>query len=364
MRGFAFALAAIALTACGQSETIGDPRTNDASIGGDANLPDASGDGASSDGSPEDAAVDASDGSPGDASSEASPDASTPCYANDDCVGGSCQYSATVCTGKSCVTSSACPGTCVPFVEKGGFCLAGNPPECDPDSGTTCDPFRHQCLPPSGQVLPVVGAGAPCGLGKADCTSGSFCYAPTYPDNGTCVPIAADGGACDPTNATGAGSACTPGLVCAGFGSSLDAGVCRPPSPAGGSCITDTGNGGNSGCATDTLCVDGGCVALPTTGTCLQGQCDPDAGYCDTASGACAQWVPNGGPCTISAQCASHLCASTTNTCVTTLPNGAACSGPYDCTKGLCSTYLGCASGICDLTRHCAPTMCPRDAGH
>jgi hypothetical protein len=315
-----------------------------------------------------DSTLDAVGSDAGDATIDSS-GASTPCYANDDCVGGACDYWASVCTGNVCTATFVCPGKCVPFAGDGGGCTAGpSGPICDPDSGLVCLPCISgglYCAPPSQLIPPVVdAAGDPCGLCGADCSSGLFCYAPVFPDDGICLPVSGDGGACDPLN-----PGCAAGLVCAGFGSyglgsSLDAGVCRPPSTAGGGCITgDAGEYGNPGCVPHTLCIDGGCIALPSTGTCLEGQCDPNAAYCDSTTNTCVPFVPNGVACDASTQCASRLCASNANTCVASLPIGAECAGPYDCSKGICGNYLGCASGICDVTNHCAATMCPRDAG-
>jgi hypothetical protein len=109
------------------------------------------------------------------------------------------------------------------------------PPTCAPDSGLSCDPFYHQCMPPALEVLPMADAGDRCGLGVADCSAGSFCYAPVFPDNGVCTLLIEDGGGCDPTGLFGS---CANGLVCVGYGTSLDAGICRPPWPAGGACVT------------------------------------------------------------------------------------------------------------------------------
>jgi hypothetical protein len=367
MRPFTFALAAIALAACGGgaavNETDGGTSGADASLGNDATIgsSDASG-GADSSADALDASSDAPTADASDASVDSSADAGPLCYANSDCKGGTCNYSATVCSGTTCTTSFACPGTCVPFAEDGGLCFAGAPPACDPDSGLVCDPFSHVCVSPSQEIPPTVDAGgASCGLGVANCGAGLFCYAPVFPDNGVCLPIAGDGGACDPTSAFGG---CGAGLVCAGFGSSLDAGVCIAPVPAGGPCVAGTAGQGSSGCAGDALCVDGGCALLPASGACLEGQCDPDAGYCGQ-DGGCAPFVGVGGACTANAQCASRLCASTTGTCVTALPDGAECGSlPYDCTNGVCAgDAIGCASGICDSTEHCAEAMCARDGG-
>jgi hypothetical protein len=347
MQGLVLALAAITLTACGGSSvanTDGGTPGTDASPGNDAT-------------------IESSDGSGGgDSSSDAlSADAGPVCYANSDCKGGTCSYSATVCTTGTCITSFACPGMCVPFAEDGGFCLAGPPPACDPDSGLVCDPFHHVCVSPAQEITPTVDAGgAWCGLGVANCGAGLFCYAPVFPDQGVCLPIPGAGGACDPTNIFGG---CPAGLVCAGFGRSLDAGVCIPPVPAGGACFMGAAGQGFSGCAGSAICLDGGCVELPTSGACLQGQCDPDAGYCGS-DGGCTSFVTLGGACTANTQCTSRLCASSTGTCVTTLPNGAKCGEQYDCTNGVCSGDApGCTSGICDPTGHCAATMCPRDGG-
>lgn len=286
-------------------------------------------------------------------------DAGRTCYANTDCVGGTCGYSKTTCVDHSCSTVSACPGTCAPYAEDGGFCLFPGPPACPPHSGLVCDPFSHRCVPPSSEKLPVADAGAACGLGVANCRPGDFCYAPVFPDNGVCLPLIHDGAGCDPSNPFGD---CAKGLVCAGYGSGLEAGVCQPPSPAGGPCVTGAdGGGGSSGCENDAVCLDGGCVALPSTGACVEGQCAPDAGYCSSAN-RCVAWAPNGAACTLASECASHLCASTTHKCVALLPDGARCpGGPYDCSGGLCKgDQAGCESEICDTTGHCAATMCPR----
>ncbi len=291
-------------------------------------------------------------------------EAGPPCYANTDCVGGTCSYSATICVNHSCTTSSACPGTCVPYARQGGFCLAGPPPACAPDSGLVCDPFSHLCVSPSSETLPTVDAGAACGLGVANCDLGSFCYAPVFPDNGTCLPLGHDGGACPPSSVLGSG--CAGQLVCVGYGGSADAGTCRSPAAVGATCLPPppAGDGtGSSGCSNGALCVDGGCVALPTTGPCLDGQCLPDAGYC-TSTGTCARWAANGAACTSNSECSSQLCASTTSTCVAELPLGAECGDPYDCTGGLCAGDApGCASGICDMTGHCATSSCSRPGG-
>jgi hypothetical protein len=274
------------------------------------------------------------------------------CYASTDCEGGTCSYAKTVCTGHDCTTSPACPGTCAPYAVKGGFCLAPGPPTCPPNSGLTCDPFSHRCVPSGSEKLPVVDGGASCGLGVANCGPGFFCDAPVFPDDGVCTPLIQDGGACDPLIP----GSCTSGLLCVGD----DGGICRPPWPAGGACVAAGDGTGTSGCDQGALCVDGGCLPLPSTGPCLEGQCDSDASYCSSTN-KCVPFAPNGAACTSESQCASGLCASNTHKCVAELPLGAECMGPYDCTKDLCAGDMpGCQSGICDMTGHCAKSMCAR----
>lgn len=330
MRRTAF-FAALSLAACGA--TLGGSSGDAGRDGGDAGHPHP--DAGRSDAATTDARPD-----------HAAGDAGVVCYANTDCVGGTCGYSKTTCVGHDCSTVPACPGTCTAYASDGGFCLSPGPPACPPESGLVCDPFSHRCVPPSSEKLPVVDAGAPCGLGVANCGPGDFCYAPVFPDNGVCLPVIHDGGGCDPSNPFGD---CAKGLVCAGYGSSLDGGVCRPPSPAGGPCVmgADGGSTGSSGCEDDAVCLDGGCVALPSTGPCVAGHCDPDAGYCSSKN-RCVEWSPNGAACTSPSQCASGLCASTTHECVAALPNGAECTGgPYDCSGGLCKgDAAGCESEI------------------
>ena len=303
------------------------------------------------------------DGAPRDASVRDSGEAGIPCYANTDCVGGTCSYSATVCPGNTCSAGPACPGTCVPFAVKGGFCLDGNPPNCNPDSGLVCDPFSHVCES-SFETFPTAEAGAPCGLGVANCPPNAFCYTPVFPDKGSCLPLGGDGGGCPPDSFLQ--SPCAGSLLCKGFGTGPDAGRCAPPAGPGASCVVGGDAGpGNSGCNSATLCVDGGCAALPTAGSCLEGQCLPDAGYCNEA-GTCEPLGDIGAPCSSDFGCKSQLCASTTNTCVALLPLGATCGESYDCTLGQCvGDAPGCASEICDMAGFCATSMCPRpvDAG-
>jgi hypothetical protein len=299
------------------------------------------------------------DGTRADAASDGG-DAGLPCYASTDCLGGTCSYAKTTCTGHDCTTSPACPGTCMPYAVKGGFCLFPGPPTCPPDSGLSCDPFSHRCVPPDSETLPVVEAGAGCGLGVANCVPGCFCYAPTFPDDGVCTLLVNDGGACDPVIL----GSCASGLACVAKSTSFDAGICRPPWPVGGPCVAGGDSTGTSGCDEGTQCVDGGCVPLPSSGPCLDGQCDPDAAYCSSTR-TCIPWAPNGAACTSASQCGSGLCASTTEKCVAVLPLGAACGSlPYDCTKDLCAgDQPGCQSEICDTTGHCADSMCPRPDG-
>jgi hypothetical protein len=95
--------------------------------------------------------------------------------------------------------------------------------ECDQLHGVFCNPITMKC-----DNVAFAGPNATCGLvnnGFVLCTGpGSLCKganAPTY--QGTCVPYATDGTACDPTN----GPLCDVGAVCASGTCKIPDGTCQ-----------------------------------------------------------------------------------------------------------------------------------------
>jgi hypothetical protein len=158
------------------------------------------------------------------------------CLGDDDC-----QYGL-ACIGGACAPYGAenatCDAThpCRPDLGcKGGTCTAPSPvgtacqvsAECDNLHGVFCDPTTMKCATvafaaPSaacgyvgGQLVACAGPGGQC--------SGDT--APTY--QGTCVPYAADGAACDTAN----GPLCDVGAVCVGSSPTATTGTCTITNP-------------------------------------------------------------------------------------------------------------------------------------
>ncbi|WP_146647146.1 hypothetical protein [Labilithrix luteola] len=233
------------------------------------------------------------------------------CNSDQDCVGG------------TCVFPGSCPGTCLPYRTQDescganvsrpddGSCTVNGAPtpcapdpvgECTPDSGLSCDPIAHRCLPTPPIV--IAEAGQPCSIFGARCDTGLYCSG-LMPTGGVCAPIVQDGGTCLLHN-----PGCADGLVCAGYGTAADAkGNCRVPALVGADCLTPTGSGtGNSGCQWPLQCVEGKCQEPPASGPCLNGVCQEDVAYCDQTTRTCQPLRADGAPCTAPAQCSHHWC--------------------------------------------------------
>jgi hypothetical protein len=141
------------------------------------------------------------------------------------CVAGACvaygDENALCDTGHPCRPDLGCKsGACTAPSPVGTACQAST--ECDNLHGVFCNPMTMKC-----ENVTFAGPNAKCGfLNNAVvlCSGpGSLCKGASAPNyQGTCVPFATDGTACDATN----GPLCDVGAVCA-------SGICQIPDPPG-----------------------------------------------------------------------------------------------------------------------------------
>jgi hypothetical protein len=152
------------------------------------------------------------------------------------CVAATSECQVPVGSGGQCSTALPCGAgyACVP--DAGGTCMARGTttgaacdldnktaPNCDPDSGLTCDGTTKMCV-----AQPLVGGGEPCGLideVDTECSGGGICIRASGSATGTCSAPASDGSACDTVN----GPPCLLPAKCVTGGSAVTAGTCGQP---------------------------------------------------------------------------------------------------------------------------------------
>lgn len=259
-----------------------------------------------------------------------------------------------------------------------GFCVEGEPPDCDDDNVCTQD----SCVP--GDGCTNVGQPGSCNDNNP-CTQNDLC------SNGTCV----GGGAvvcndnnsctddsCDPTTgcvyvanqaACNDDDICTKDDVCSGgscSGAAVDCGegnpcidaFCDPLAGCVNLAISGSCDDGNA-CTAGEVCTNGFCTGgtAPTcadNNPCTDDGCDPDSG-CVFAPNTDS--CDDGNGCTENDQCASGVCSGVDTTPTT-------CNDNNPCTDDGCDPIDGCTytsnSAPCDdglpclLDAVCADGMC------
>ncbi len=223
--------------------------------------------------------------------------------------GGAC-YSDRDCLHGSCTGAGTCPRTCVAYAQLGQDCSMRG---CD--SALTCVSVddggvsQTVCLPST--PVPDAGLGGSCATGAA-CAPGTYCGAGYT----TCVAQLPDGGAC-----TGAFGECAGLTACVGAlvsGGTVAPSACLPLADVGGVCLTSSLVSSN-GCLSGLACQagpDGGygsCVVPPSSGACLEHQCEQISHTCDQTTQTC---VPIGAvgatcdPANYGADCTSYSCTA------------------------------------------------------
>ena len=234
---------------------------------------------------------------------------------NKECL---CELCISSCDGKVC-GDDGCGGSCgecgdgVACVE--GGCEGGDPPcttDEDCDNGNLCTDDR--CVPEIGCVH--VNNSAPCEDGNP-CTAGDRCQ------DGACAAGA-------PQECIDDGNPCTHDLC------DPESGACHVPVQDGTECED------GDLCTEGDTCHGGECVAGPAI------ECPPDGNVCtldecDSATGRCHGWVPDGAPCDDGFHC------TTEDTCVFgECSAGGIVACPDDgneCTLDICNSE----NGLCDL---------------
>ena len=253
------------------------------------------------------------------------------CSEGDACVGGKCAGKAAACDDGNPCTKDGCDETkgCGSVNADGNGCEDG-------DLCTSADACKDgKC----GAGLPVA------------CTSTDSC-SPVACDkaSGQCVTSkAADGGACDDTNACTQGDSCGAG-VCGGKAINCDDGnsctddQCNPAKGCAQAPNSDACEDGNA-CTAGDACVAGVCKSAKLkscddSNTCTADTCDSKTGDCANAiqSGAC----DDGKVCSTGDACVDGVCAGTPD----------ACDDSNPCTTDSCDLKLGCqhvaGAGVCD----------------
>ena len=295
------------------------------------------------------------------------------CTAGDNCLAGACQPGPalhcdddTPCTDDGCLPASGCTVTfneagcddgdpCTgPDRCQGDLCLPGPATSCDDGNGCT-DEFCH---PTAGCVS--LANGATCTDGDActggDACAGGACQAGPAVDcddhnpctDEVCLPasgctVTSNDSPCDD------GDGCTTGDGCVG-------GACQ----AGPAVDCDDGNG----CTTELCAPASGCLSLPASATCTDGDACTGGDAC--AGGACLAGpgidCDDQNPCTDAACLPASGCTATAND--SPCDDGDACTSGDGCAGGacqpggalLCDDGNACTADGCDPASGCTVT--------
>ncbi len=196
--------------------------------------------------------------------------------------------------------------------------IFGCPPPADggtaptTDGGATCTQF----IPAEYQIWHTCTTDADC-VGQTspqgpDCVAGFCAPTPCGIDIGGCTSLATAGQACASsylslvmTGDTVTSAMCAPGLNCQRPPASgppcvvapgnacpgVPLGTCVVPVDVGGACTDD------ANCKPGLACACGICEIPPSTGPCLNGNCQAGAAYCDIHSDTCQPVRPKGASC-------------------------------------------------------------------
>jgi len=237
-------------------------------------------------------------------------------------------FTGTVAAGGNCITDTECVSGDLCNQADGGTGCAGTcgalpAGACTSSSqcagGQVCDSNTNQCITP----LPAGAAGQPCGTNPT-CQSGLYCGESENGSSYSCQPMGASGAACIPSFGSG-GNSCGTGLICVPS-SDLSSATCMAPATLGQPCTTLYQCGGSEStliCGSSKTC-----VALPSSGPCIQGNCNMIYAYCDTTASppTCTPYTAVGGSCAPGSQetcnsfagdqCEVVTDGGTTGTCV------------------------------------------------
>lgn len=302
-----------------------------------------------------------------------------PCTVGDRCGGGTCQAGSArtcaadgnACTSDACVPMLGCvyapvannttcsDGNACTVADRcvAGTCVPGGPASCDDGNACTNDGCDAElgCF-----HAPRIGS---CDDGNA-CTSTSACVEGSCRGSGA---VSCDDGnpctvdSCDPVLgcrniALGNGTQCSDGDPCTS-GDVCQGGTCMPTSAT----TCDDQNQ----CTTSTCVPDVGCVHVPRTGTCEDGnRCTgPDVCSGTTCTSGAAVTCDDGNPCT------RDLCDPATGCqflplSVGSCDDGNLCTGDGTCVAGQCATGSPlscedgnpCTAGTCDPVMGCVQT--------
>lgn len=219
------------------------------------------------------------------------------------------------------VTSARCPGKCRPF--KGNNETCGFEDLCGPD--LFCAAMGNRCLAKSS-------AGAPCqpSIGSNACRDGSFCD--PQPGGAFCVPVRGFNTGCT------SGFQCAAGLRCIGS-------ICSD-GREGGKC------GGDSDCQHPLRCDDSDRCRMPLAldAPCPMGSAPCQPGLTCTSSAGdtlCRPEPLTGEDCTPTSMCfGGGACAGT---CAAPVPDGGTCSVAAECVTG-----RACVDEVCTVPFSCA----------